>query len=810
MNKKLLSIFGGIACAVMLAGTLCACSKGSDDVVQTYSDLDRAQQYRLAEYGISVGLDKDVNVYDANDVNVTACVSDPSGKSYNVPMFWFEEYSRRKSGNREMLDRVGEGQFRMRFTPRASGRHTMYINIVQNGTVKRYPESGTIDFDVKAGTADAFLSVASDHRTLEYDNGRPFVGIGNNFCGWEWAGVDNMGGTYDYDVWFHQLAANGGNMTQFDLSEGDQLEWTAQENELEWSDCYGGLGIYNQKIGFKTDYKVNLADGLGLFYRFTLFHWEDFDTESDSFPDWGWSRNPYNTRNGGPVENVRDFFRNEEAKTAVKNYLRYVVARWGYSPSLMMYELFNEVDAPDMVWGAGNSYMSSLNDIRVWHDEMSKYLKEIDPNKHLVTTSCADASNGREFWNLEAIDVTTFHRYTMYNGGNAIYETVKSLATLVKDRIASTQKPVVAGEFALSPGGDLQREGDKEGVVFHNALYASVFAGSFGTAMSWTWGSYVDEYDLYPHYKAVNRLFGGADLRGATPFDNLSETVSAGTVSYMGLRNGNRAYLWIKDGMYDYNHLQNGYNPTVMPAGSVTVSGMPAGEYAVELIDPLTGEIVSVERAVCADGKLAVGYPAFERDLAAKIIHTDAYYESYDMYAGSDTFIPRSSYTLQNSDSITLYANGYDIGGASDSGRFAYLKVKGDFVYTARIDRTNYACNGAKAGLMVRDTLTSASKSAFVGCTNNGNYLALFRSAVGLPAAYHNYGYGELGAYLRVERQGNRIVCYVSADGTSFEKAGEQEYASLPEELFVGVMAANKNTLGYNKAVFSDIRLVRK
>lgn len=65
-------------------------------------------------------------------------------------------------------------------------------------------------------------------------------------------------------------------------------------------------------------------------------------------------------------------------------------------------------------------------------------------------------------------------------------------------------------------------ENDREGVSFHNGLYSSIFSNSLGTTMHWTWGSYVDEYNLYSHYRAVNTLFKGADLRNAAAFDNLS------------------------------------------------------------------------------------------------------------------------------------------------------------------------------------------------------------------------------------------------------------------------------------------------
>lgn len=798
---------------LLLAGCVDGGEPKETELDLTYSNLENAKMYQKAEIGVRLELDEETNPYDASDINVNALIVAPSGKQSIVPMFYYVPYESRYVGSREELYKAGEGDFRLRFTPREAGLHQYQLSVVQNGVSVKYPSTGYKTFEVDYGTKDAFLRVASDNKTLVYDNGGSFVGIGNNFCGWEWAGVDNMAGTYDYQRWFTKLSENGGNMTQFDLCEGDQIEWTYKENELEWSSEYQGLGRYNQKAAFKTDYKVSLADQLGLFYRFSLFHWEDFDKESDSFPDWGWARNPYNSKNGGPSDDVNDFFSNPKAKAHTKNYLRYIVARYGYSTNLMMYELFNEVDAPDMEWGLGESYGSTIRAITEWHDEMAKYIKSLDSYDHMVTTSCASSSAGGEYWALDSLDLTTFHRYTMYNGGGnePQFETVKSLNTIINNRLNTTNKPTIPGEFAISPGGDIQREFDREGVAFHNALYASILSGSLGTAMSWTWGSYVDEYDLYHHYKGASELFEGANLNGATAFNNLSTEAATGHSWYMGLRKGDCAYLWIKDSMHDYRYTKDGYKPMAMEAGLVNVPGLAAGAYNLEYIDTYTGEVFDVREIEATSGSLAVPYESYEKDIAVKIIGNASYYKSENIYSGSDGdgHVPHASYTKQNAEKLTVYASGYDIGGTSDAGRFAYIPVSGDFSYSLRLDKSNYSANGAKAGLMVRESALTSSKMAFVGTNNNAQFFALSRTKSGTPAAFENYGNASLGTYLKAVRSGNNLTVSVSLDGISYTEVKSTTYESLSNELLVGVMAANKNTLGYNKAIFSHMKLER-
>ena len=804
MFKKISCLAGMLILACSLASCNPSCETGPglmDGMEVTYSNLERAKMYELAEFGINFALDEGINPYDSSQLNMYAFITDPAGQVYKVPMFYFQQYERHLSGEREYLDKVGNGEFRFRFTPRLDGEYKFFINCVMNGVQIRYPESGEDKFTVAPGTDDGFLQVADDRTHLEFDNGAPYVGIGHNLCGWEFAGVDNMAGTYEYERWMHELSFNGANMIQFDLSEGDNLEWTKIDNELEYSDDYNGLAYFNQKMAFKTDYKVNLADELGLFYRFTLFHWEDFDKESGNFPDWGWKRNPYCSENGGPAETASDFFTDEVAKKYTKNFIRYVVARWGYSPKLMLFELFNEVDAPDMAWATGRDFYQDNSAIVNWHKEMGEFIESLDIYNHIISTSCANYTNGGALWALDCFDISTFHRYTMYNEGSLVHETVKSLNNLVKSRVFSTDKPTIPGEFAVSPAGDRQRENDKEGVCFHNALYTTILSGGFGTAMSWTWGSYVDEYDLYDHYKPVNRLFEGADLVGSDTFDNLSNSQEINNIYYLGLKQEDRAWAWIKDSYHDYNKTSEGYTPIQISNGSFTIDGMKNGEYVLTFIDTYEDKVLSEVNAIATNGQLRVEYPSFYKDIAVKIIHKDSAYSMYQLGVNM-----KSSYMIQNSTSITLYGGGSGIAANTDSGIYGYKKISGDFTYTTRLDKFNYGGANASAGIMLRQDESSGSMMSFVGMENASTIVGISRDSFGglasKSALEKQY---ELGVYLRVERLGSKITASVSSNNIDFVIVREDNI-QFENEVLIGVMACNINTFGYAKAEFRNIK----
>ena len=123
------------------------------------------------------------------------------------------------------------------------------------------------------------------------------------------------------------------------------------------------------------------------------------------------------------------------------------------------------------------------------------------------------------------------------------------------------EKPVLFGEFALSPGGDIQKDYDPEGIEFHNQLWASLLLKSLGTAMHWTWGSYVDKNRLYSEYLPVSRFFAGEDLRRTVSFSNLDAVTER--LLILGLRKTDRACLWIKKRDWGFCQANAGKNPLV-------------------------------------------------------------------------------------------------------------------------------------------------------------------------------------------------------------------------------------------------------
>ena len=754
------------------------------------------------------------NPYDPDIVELWGYIQRPDGTTDRVPGFWYEGFERSLQNGTEILTPAGGDCWKLRYTPRQSGEFIYYAELcdkVANKTY-RYPETDGIVITVLPSDRKGFLMVSpTDSSYLVYDDQSPFFGIGHNLMGWEFGGTDNMQGTYEFDDWFINLRDNHANMASFSFCEGNNLEWTYNANETPFSCDWNGLLHYNQQNAWKMDYRIQRAEEEGIFFRLMLLHWEDFDYRTENYPRWGWSRNPYNSANGGPNDDVTDFFASSESRTAIKKYLRYVIARYGYSSSLLAYQLWIEADFPDMVWGKGKSYAIVEDSVTDWHREMSEFIKENDINSHMVTTSFMWTNNGNQVWRLPTIDITIIQRYTWYNVdyNQVRFEIPHTLFEITGRRRISTGKPVLAGEFALAPGGDIQRDFDSNGVAFHTQLWVSLMSKNLGTAMHWTWGSYLHEYDLYYHYKPLAIYVAGEDFHESSTFNNFDDETSS--ILYMGLCTPEKAWIWVSDPEYHFENVRDGYEPREIADGSIKINGLIPGEYAAVFYDTYSGDkyLHSIE-SVGNNGLLELSVPNFLKDTAIKIMPVSQLCE------WSSVDIPKQkniSTTIDLGDSLLLRAGGTGVSFLEDDFRFAYREVTGDFTLITKLKSLTYQGENVQAGLMVRASLRANSKFVFICAAPPGNVslikrmdspIAEFSPAIEMPPG--------AGIYMKLVRQGDIVTAFVSETGNQWIQIGTVSISGIGDTLLIGASASATDKilpLTYIVAEFSDLKITQ-
>ncbi|MBN1360922.1 MAG: DUF5060 domain-containing protein [Sedimentisphaerales bacterium] len=293
----------------------------------------------------------------------------------------------------------------------------------------------------------------------------------------------------------------------------------------------------------------------------------------------------------------------DRAITDAKDFLRYGVARWGYSTSVAAWEYFNEIDP-----GKPTDR---------FYKELGRYLDEIDIYRHLRTTSTWHPS-ARDC-RLAALDIAQSHHYLRPGQDDFKDEVGAILDKAAFLREHAPQKPALLGEFGLATDqwglSDYMKQ-DTEGVHFHNALWASAFAGPSGTAMFWWW-ELLDQQDAYRHYRPLAAYMEDISFAGLTA---TTATASDARLHVLGYQGIDRAYLWLcaKDAAW-WNLVVAGQRPQEIAPATLEVEGLAPGEYIVQWWDTHQGTCFETQRVQCERNRLSVLVPAMRGDIACKI-----------------------------------------------------------------------------------------------------------------------------------------------------------------------------------------------
>ena len=421
------------------------------------------------------------NCFDPDLARLDATFTPPSGRSLTVPAFWYQDFSRARLGGEEVLTPEGPPQWRIRFTPTEPGDYTMSLSIQTNDVTAGKPVIAHFNVPVVAPTGQrGYVRVGAGKRYFETSDGRPLRLIGQNVC---WAGGL---GTFDYEAWFGRMKGAGENFARLWLAP-----WFMG---LEHKP--GTLNHYDLQGAWQLDHIFSQAEQDGIYLMLCFDHHGMYQVDN---PGWSgsnnfWKNNPYNELNGGPCAKPNDFFTNARAREIYQKRLRYLVGRYGYSPRLLAWQFFNEIDN---VFGPLNG-----NDVVAWHREMGRWLRAHDPCGHLITTSLTGGSERPELWSLPELDFSMYHSYAEAAPG-------KGAARVAQSMVKRYGKPVMIGEFGIDAGSwNIAADPYLRG--FRQALWGGALGGSVGTAMPWWWQD-MDADNVYPLFAAMREILNAAD-----------------------------------------------------------------------------------------------------------------------------------------------------------------------------------------------------------------------------------------------------------------------------------------------------------
>lgn len=153
----------------------------------------------------------------------------------------------------------------------------------------------------------------------------------------------------------------------------------------------------------------------------------------------------------------------------------------------------------------------------------------------------------------------------------------------------------------------------------------------------------------------------------------------------------------------------------------------------------------------------------------------------------------------------TLVSNGNGMAGGVDNARFAYRTLNGDGQIIARVTSVQWTNPMARAAIMMRNSLASNSRSAFLAIMPNGSAQWSFRRTDGASAQQSNISNQAAPRYVKLVRFGSMITASVSADKTTWTQVG-QANISMNDNIYVGLaLSASEYYGGYNTSTFDQV-----
>jgi predicted amidohydrolase len=155
---------------------------------------------------------------------------------------------------------------------------------------------------------------------------------------------------------------------------------------------------------------------------------------------------------------------------------------------------------------------------------------------------------------------------------------------------------------------------------------------------------------------------------------------------------------------------------------------------------------------------------------------------------------------------FTVKGAGADIWGTADAFRFVWRPLSGDGDIVARVASVEAVAPWVKAGVMIRDGLAANSAHAFM-LVSAGKGLAFQRRLT--PSGISTGTSGSAGtapAWVKLERRGNVISAYQSADGVAWTLVGSDTF-TMGATVSVGLAVSSHDTTRAAAATFDNVTL---
>lgn len=520
-----------------------------DKIINYSNAASKVWQYRLSEWEINIEATFE-NPYLQEEIALDMLIKSPSGKQLVLPCFY------------DVTAKDKVSSWKARFMPQEKGKYSYQFLLKRRGQISANSSENT--FNARPSNGKGVLHKNNDW-SFKFDNGTVFRGIGENLA-WESRANDDSKffkelhekEKYNYEYMLPALAAHGGNYFRTWISSWNlPLDWKSgfNSNRYTASDEY-----FNPSAIKKMDRLVSLSDSLDLVMMLTL------------------GEGTHDERNGRVATSTPDFFVNEKAKAQYRDRLRFIVARWGYSGAIGAWEFFNEID--NVQFRNASNPINPMHIVQ-WHDEMSTYLKSIDPYGHLVTTSISH----RDLEGLNSLKNIDFNQKHIYKNNRALPTTIVKYAQEFK-------KPYVIGEYGYEYdwSKNFNLFADEMDSDFKRGLWYGLFSPTPVLPLSWWW-EFFDDRGTDAYIKNVSNISKEMLKAGKGSFFKLDVGSATPGLECYAVKCGSQSFVYV-------------YNPGKLPVSPVvSLTGNATFSKNVQRYDCETGNYEPA-KAILREGKI--------------------------------------------------------------------------------------------------------------------------------------------------------------------------------------------------------------
>jgi hypothetical protein len=154
----------------------------------------------------------------------------------------------------------------------------------------------------------------------------------------------------------------------------------------------------------------------------------------------------------------------------------------------------------------------------------------------------------------------------------------------------------------------------------------------------------------------------------------------------------------------------------------------------------------------------------------------------------------------------TLVGSGEDIWNNADEFTFLQQSVTGDIVLIARVLTLQNTDPWAKAGIMLRESLSAGARNLFIACLPHGDAALQSRTTAGSSTSFASGSLNARPMWLKLTRSGAQFQASQSADGVNWTTIGTVT-VDLPPTLFAGLAVTSHRDGTLCTATFDNVNL---